>query len=84
MRVDALMHLTTLVIAVLGSVPGGVGIAAELAVAIMLIVLVAPVRQLRTEQAALRVVLILGAFAEGIGDSLQMPAPVIAEAGRIP
>ncbi|MNR04927.1 hypothetical protein D3C85_1209250 [compost metagenome] len=78
------MHLAATVVAVVGGVPGGVGIAVELAVAIKLIVLTAPIGQLRAEQSALGIVLVLGTFAEGIGDSLQMPAPVIAEAGRIP
>ncbi|MCY1419073.1 hypothetical protein D9M71_346480 [compost metagenome] len=84
MGIDSLAYLTTTVMAVMSRMPGQVDVTIQQAARIVQVMFTAAVGQHPFEQPSLMVVRILHAFAEGIGDSLQMPAPVIAEAGRIP
>ncbi len=80
MGVGALAYLTATVVLVERGVAGGVGIAHQLTAGITLVLLGAPVRQLAAEQASLSVVAELSAFADGVGDDLQIAALVVAKA----
>ncbi|VVN45638.1 hypothetical protein PS676_05713 [Pseudomonas fluorescens] len=81
--VGALADLAAAVVLIERGVPGRVRITDQLAADVALILLGAPVRQLATEQAPLGVVAELGAFAEGVGDDLQIAPVVVAEPRRV-
>jgi len=80
MGVGALAYLAATVVLVERGVPGRVGVAHQLTADIALIALNASVRQLAAEQTPVGVIAELSAFAEGVGDDLQIASLVIAEA----